>query len=99
MLLRAHQLSDREREVTQLPLTGRPTHVVAGQLSITLETLRGHVKSVYAQARCRQPARAGGPAVERAGDQPVELAGLSRSPTAGVCAAISRATRRAVRPT
>lgn len=47
VLLRMHQLTDREREVTQLLLTGRPTHTIADELSITVETLRGHVKAVF----------------------------------------------------
>ena len=49
VLLRAHQLTDREREVTQLLLTGRTTHAIADQLAITSETLRGHVKAVVAK--------------------------------------------------
>jgi DNA-binding CsgD family transcriptional regulator len=49
LLLRLHQLTDREREVTRLLLTGMPTHMIAGQLWITPETLRGHVKAVFAK--------------------------------------------------
>lgn len=49
VLLRLHQLTDREREVTQLLLTGRSTAAIADELSITVETLRGHVKALFAK--------------------------------------------------
>ncbi|WP_324277903.1 helix-turn-helix transcriptional regulator [Blastococcus brunescens] len=49
MLLRLHQLTDREREVTQLLLTGLPISAIAERLWITPETLRGHVKAVFAK--------------------------------------------------
>ncbi len=47
VLLRLHELTPREREVTQLLLTGMATADVAGELCITTDTLRGHVKSVF----------------------------------------------------
>lgn len=49
VLLRLHQLTDREREVTQWLLTGISTRDIAGVLWITSETLRGHIKSVFAK--------------------------------------------------
>lgn len=49
VLLRLHQLTEREREVTRLLLTGMPTRTIAGELWITPETLRGHVKAVFAK--------------------------------------------------
>jgi DNA-binding CsgD family transcriptional regulator len=47
--MRLHQLTDREREVTQMLLTSMPTHRVAEKLCITPETLRGHMKAVFAK--------------------------------------------------
>lgn len=49
VLLRLHRLTHREREVTRLLLTGVPTQSIADTLWITPETLRGHVKSVFAK--------------------------------------------------
>lgn len=49
LLLRLHQLTDRERQVTQLLLRGMSTADIASELWITSETLRGHVKSVFAK--------------------------------------------------
>lgn len=49
LLLAVHELTNREREVTQLLLMGMSIAQIAGQLWITPETLRGHVKSVYAK--------------------------------------------------
>lgn len=49
LLVRLHQLTEREREVTQLLLTGMPSREIAGALWITPETLRGHVKTVFAK--------------------------------------------------
>jgi DNA-binding CsgD family transcriptional regulator len=49
VLVRLHQLTDREREVTQLLLTGMPIREMAEQLWITPETLRGHVKTIFAK--------------------------------------------------
>jgi DNA-binding CsgD family transcriptional regulator len=49
VVMRLHQLTDREREVTQLILTGMPIHAIAEKLWITPETLRGHIKAVFAK--------------------------------------------------
>ncbi|WP_069386577.1 helix-turn-helix transcriptional regulator [Cellulosimicrobium cellulans] len=49
VLLRLHQLTDREREVTQLLLRGTSTAALARQLWITPETVRGHVKTIFAK--------------------------------------------------
>ncbi|WP_405218546.1 LuxR C-terminal-related transcriptional regulator [Agrococcus sp. Ld7] len=49
MLLALHRLTDREREVTQRLLHGTPTAEIARELWISTETLRGHVKAVYAK--------------------------------------------------
>lgn len=49
LLLGLHRLTDREREVTQLLLRGMSTGAIAGDLWITPETVRGHVKSVFAK--------------------------------------------------
>lgn len=49
LLLGLHQLTDRERQVTQLLLQGKPTAEIARELWVTPETLRGHVKSVFAK--------------------------------------------------
>ena len=42
-------MTRREREVTQLLLTGSSTRDIAATLWITPETLRGHVKNVLAK--------------------------------------------------
>jgi DNA-binding CsgD family transcriptional regulator len=49
VLMHLHQLTNREREVTQLLLTGMPTREIAARLWISSETLRGHVKAVFAK--------------------------------------------------
>ena len=49
VLMQLHALTHREREVTQLLLTGRATRDIAADLWITPETLRGHVKSILAK--------------------------------------------------
>ncbi len=49
LLMELHSLTPREREVTGLLLTGRPTRQIAAELWITPETLRGHVKNVLAK--------------------------------------------------
>ena len=49
VLMRLHQLTDREREVTRMLLTGMPVHTIAEKLWITPETLRGHIKAVFAK--------------------------------------------------
>lgn len=53
LLLHLHQLTGREQEVTRLLLAGMPIAAIAQQLWITSETLRGHVKSVYAKLGVR----------------------------------------------
>lgn len=49
ILVELHQLTPREREVTQALLQGRPTREIAATLWITPETLRGHIKSIFAK--------------------------------------------------
>lgn len=49
LLVRLRQLTDREREVTQLLLVGMSTARIAHELWISPETLRGHVKSVFSK--------------------------------------------------
>lgn len=49
VLLGLHQLTEREREVTRLLLHGMSTAQIAQDLWISLETLRGHVKAVFAK--------------------------------------------------
>lgn len=49
ILLALHQLTDRERQVTQLLLRGMPTAEIADELWISRETLRDHVKAIYAK--------------------------------------------------
>ena len=49
LVMELHRLTQREREVTQLLLTGRSTQDIAATLWITPETLRGHVKNVLAK--------------------------------------------------
>jgi DNA-binding CsgD family transcriptional regulator len=49
VVMRLHQLTDREREVTQMLLTGRSISSIAEKLWITPETLRGHIKAVFAK--------------------------------------------------
>lgn len=49
VLLHLHELTPRERQVAQHLLTGRSTADIAADLWITPDTLRGHVKSVFAK--------------------------------------------------
>ena len=49
LLMRRHKLTRREQEITQLMLAGLSTREIAGELFITPDTLRGHVKSVFAK--------------------------------------------------
>jgi DNA-binding CsgD family transcriptional regulator len=49
LLLQMHQLTRREKEITRLLLTGMATRDIASELWITADTLRGHVKSVFAK--------------------------------------------------
>ena len=57
VLMHLHELTPREREVTQLLLTGMATADIAQELWITTDTLRGHVKSICAKLGvCSRPA-------------------------------------------
>lgn len=49
LLLQLHDLTPREKEITALLLTGMPTAEIARRVWITTETLRGHVKSIFAK--------------------------------------------------
>lgn len=49
LLLHLHELTPRERQVAQHLLTGRSTADIAADLWITPDTLKGHVKSVFAK--------------------------------------------------
>ncbi|MGV0794413.1 helix-turn-helix transcriptional regulator [Mycolicibacterium sp. XJ1819] len=49
LLVALRQLTRREKEITQLLLTGMATRDIAGRLWITTETLRGHVKAIFAK--------------------------------------------------
>jgi DNA-binding CsgD family transcriptional regulator len=53
VLLHAHGLTRREQEVTRLLLAGLSTEETAGELWITTETLRGHVKSLFSKLGVR----------------------------------------------
>jgi DNA-binding CsgD family transcriptional regulator len=41
------ELSDRERELVQLILTGHPTATIAGRLAITVGTAKNHRRRIY----------------------------------------------------
>jgi DNA-binding CsgD family transcriptional regulator len=49
LLLALHDLTDREREVTQLLVGGHGTDDIAGRLHISRHTLRDHLKSIFAK--------------------------------------------------
>lgn len=49
LLVHLHGLTRRELEVTQLLLTGMSTRDIAQELWVTPETLRGHVKAIFAK--------------------------------------------------
>ncbi|HET6561589.1 MAG TPA: helix-turn-helix transcriptional regulator [Marmoricola sp.] len=53
ILLHAHRLTPREQEVARLMLSGVSTEEAAAELWITTETLRGHVKSLFAKLGVR----------------------------------------------
>lgn len=56
VLLHLHELTGREQEVTRLLLTGMATAEIAREMYISPETLRGHVKSVFAKLGvCSRP--------------------------------------------
>jgi DNA-binding CsgD family transcriptional regulator len=41
------ELSDRERELVQLILTGHPTATIAGRLVVTVGTVKNHRRRIY----------------------------------------------------
>ena len=49
LLLHLHELTPREREVTQRLLTGLGTGEIARELWIAEDTLRGHIKAIFAK--------------------------------------------------
>jgi len=49
LLVEVHGLSERERQVTQMLLTGLPTDEIATRLSISRHTLRDHCKAIFAK--------------------------------------------------
>lgn len=49
LLMHLHELTPRERQVAQLLLTGMSTGDIAADLWITPDTLKGHVKSIFAK--------------------------------------------------
>jgi DNA-binding CsgD family transcriptional regulator len=49
LLLALHDLTDRERKVTELLVGGRGTEDIAARLHISRHTLRDHLKSIFAK--------------------------------------------------
>ncbi|MGE2719330.1 LuxR C-terminal-related transcriptional regulator [Mycolicibacterium celeriflavum] len=49
LLVQLRQLTHREKEITQLLVTGMSTREIASRLWITSETLRGHIKAIFAK--------------------------------------------------
>ena len=49
LIVEMHDLTDREREVAMLLMRGLPIPEIAGALWITQQTLRDHVKAIYAK--------------------------------------------------
>jgi len=47
--LALHDLTDRERKVTELLVGGHGTEDIAGRLHISRHTLRDHLKSIFAK--------------------------------------------------
>jgi DNA-binding CsgD family transcriptional regulator len=47
LLLAVHGLTPREREVTELLIAGADPHDVAGQLNLSVHTIRSHVKTIF----------------------------------------------------
>ncbi|HEY4277668.1 MAG TPA: helix-turn-helix transcriptional regulator [Conexibacter sp.] len=56
LLLRVHGLTAREREVASLMISGLPTKAVATRMSISLHTLRSHLKRIFARVGVRSQA-------------------------------------------
>ncbi len=53
VLMQLHELTTREREVARLLVSGMTTADIAAELWITPDTLKGHVKSVFAKLGVR----------------------------------------------
>ncbi len=49
LLLAPHDLTDREREVTELLVGGLGTDDIAGRLHLSRHTVRDHLKSIFAK--------------------------------------------------
>jgi DNA-binding CsgD family transcriptional regulator len=49
LLVHVHGLTERERQVTELLLTGLPTEDIAQRMSISRHTVRDHVKAIFAK--------------------------------------------------
>jgi DNA-binding NarL/FixJ family response regulator len=62
---RVPQLSPREREITHLMAEGRTAEVIAGQLGVSVETVRTHVRNVIRKLQARNRVHAIAIALER----------------------------------
>ena len=49
LILERFELTAREREVTRLLVSGRPTREIVATLCISQHTLRDHVKAIFAK--------------------------------------------------
>lgn len=49
MIVEAHGLTDREREVTRLVMQGRSTREIAECLHVTPYTVQDHIKAIFAK--------------------------------------------------